>query len=357
MARRLKSDAVLYAATLILVVVGLAWVYSISDSATVLRKQAAMAALGFLGLLGAMRIDYHSYANRRLLLAAAGVLAVALAAVLLGPAINGSKRWLLLGGYGVQPSEAAKLLMVAFAATVLAKRMEEGEPLEPGLVQAGALLLVFAALIAREPDLGTVIVLVTTSLVVAFAAGLPARWIGAAALAVPPTLMALLYFHAHSLRRLQAWLDPYEFAAGDGYQPIQGFIAVGTGGLWGVGFAGSVQKLFYLPMAQNDYIFAVIAEETGMIGACVILACFTLIVVRGFLVARRAPDAFGSLMAIGITALFGIQATINIGMVLGLLPPKGISLPFVSNGGSSMLVSLVAMGILLNISQQASATE
>jgi cell division protein FtsW len=362
MARRLKSDAVLYAATLILVVVGLTWVYNItastkSDPAAILLKQAAMAGIGFLGLLAAMRIDYHSYANRRLLLAAAAVLGVALVAVLFGPEVKGGKRWLHLGVFGVQPSEAAKLLMVVFAATVLARRMENDEPLEPALAQAGALLLGFAALIVLERDLGTMIVLVATCFAMAFAAGLPARWIGAAALAVPPPLMALLWFHDHSRLRLQTWLDPYRDAAGDGYQTLQSYVAIGTGGLWGRGLNGSVQKRFYLPEAHNDYIFAVIAEEMGLIGACVIVACFALIVARGLLVARRAPDAFGSLLALGITSLLGIQAIVNLGVVTGLLPAKGITLPFVSYGGSSMIVSLVAMGVLLNVSQQASVTE
>lgn len=363
MARRLKSDAVLYAATLILVVVGLTWIYSIlattkpDEALSLLVKQATLAGIGFVGLLAAMRIDYHSYADRRLLLAAAAVVAIALVAVLFGRAVNGSKRWLLLPGFGVQPAEAAKLLMVVFAATVLARRVEEQEPLEPGLVQAGVLLLVLVGLIALEPDLGSVIVLVATTFVVAFAAGLPGRWIATTALVVPPLLGALLFFHQHSRDRLWLWLNPWAYYPGDGYQPVQALVAVGTGGIWGNGLGASVQKRLYLPEPHNDYIFAVISEEMGLIGALVIVACFALIVVRGLVAARRAPDPLGALMAIGITSLFGISAMVNVGMVIGLLPPKGISLPFVSYGGSSVMVSLVAMGVLLNISQQASATE
>ncbi len=362
MARKLKSDAVLFGTTLVLVVVSLTWVYSItavtkSDAGVFMIRQGMWVALGIVGLLVAMRVDYHVFCNRRLLLWLAGALAVALVAVLFGPAVKGGRRWIHLAGLTVQPSEFAKLLAIFFVATVLARRLEDREPLEPGLAQAGALAVAFAVLIMKEPDYGTALVLLATCFAMAFSAGLPYRWVATTAVLVPPPVALVLWVSDHSRARLLTFLDPFKDRLGAGYQPVQSLIAVGSGGMWGKGFAQSVQKLFYLPEAQNDYIFAVISEEMGLIGACFVVTCFAILIGRGLLVARRAPDAFGSLVALGITAMIGIQAMVNLGVVTNMLPAKGIPLPFVSAGGSSMIVSLVAMGVLLNISQQASATE
>ncbi len=362
MARKLKSDAVLFGTTLVLLVVSLTWIYSITDATKAdpgffMIKQCMWVSLGMVGLLAAMRIDYHVFCNRRLLLWAAAAVAIGLVFVLFGPAIKGGRRWIHLAGLTVQPSEFAKLVTIFFAATVLARRIEDREPLEPGFAQASALAVGFFVLIMREPDYGTAIVLLTAAAIMMFVAGLPYRWVATAVAVVPPPILTILWFSPHSRDRLTAYWDPFKDPLGSGYQPIQSMIAVGSGGLWGNGFGHSVQKLYYLPEAQNDYIFAVISEEMGLIGACLVVVCFALIIARGILVAKRAPDAFGSLVAVGITAVLGIQALVNLGVVTALLPAKGIPLPFVSAGGSSMIVSLVAMGVLLNISQQASATE
>jgi cell division protein FtsW len=362
MARKLKSDAVLFGTTLALVVVSLTWIYSItavtkSDPGIFIIRQGMWVSLGMVGLLVAMRVDYHVFCNRRVLLWFAGVVAFALVAVLFGPAVKGGRRWLHLAGLGIQPSEFAKLVTIFFVGTVLARRIEDRESLEPGLAQAGALVVVFVVLIMSEPDYGTGLVLLAASFAMLFVGGLPYRWVATAAVLVPPPLATLFWFSEHSRQRLLTFLDPSRDPLGAGYQTSQSLIAVGTGGLWGRGFGQSIQKLNYLPEAQNDFIFAVVSEEMGLIGACLIVVCFALIVVRGMLVARRAPDAFGSLVALGITAMLGIQSIVNLGVVTGLLPAKGIPLPFVSAGGSAMIVSLVAMGVLLNISQQASVTE
>jgi cell division protein FtsW len=362
MARKLKSDAVLFATTLILLVISLTWIYSItavtkSEPGVFLIRQGMWMALGIVGMLVAMRVDYHVFCNRRALLWVAGAIGFALVAVLFGPAVKGGRRWLHMAGLTVQPSEFAKLLTIFFVSTVLARRLEDREPLEPGLAQSGALAVVLAALIMKEPDYGTGLVLLATAFVMMFSAGLPYRWVATAAVVVPPPIGLVLWFSDHSRARLLMYLDPLQDPLGKGYQPLQSLIAVGSGGVWGKGFAQSVQKLFYLPEAQNDYIFAVISEEMGLIGACLLVACFAIIIARGLLVSRRAPDAFGSLVALGITGMIGIQSMVNLGVVTQLLPAKGIPLPFVSAGGSSMIVSLVAMGVLLNISQQASATE
>ena len=366
MARKLKSDAVLFSTTLVLLVISMAWVYSASvtiatekmhDPGYFVIRQGLWVALGMVGLMVAMKLDYRMFRNRTLLLWVAGATVVALVAVLFGHSVKGGRRWLGFGSLGIQPSEFAKLIAIFFVATVLERRLEQQEPLEPGLFQAGVLLTVFAGLIMVEPDYGTGIALLAAAFAMMFVSGLPYRWVATAALVLPPPLIAILWLSPHSRLRLVTFWDPWKDPQGSGFQIIQSWIAVGSGGVWGKGFLASVQKMFYLPEAHNDYIFAVIAEETGLIGATVVLACFGLIIWRGLRVARRAPDAFGSLVAVGITALIGIQAMVNLGVVVGILPSKGIPLPFVSAGGSSMIVSLVAMGVLLNISQQASATE
>jgi cell division protein FtsW len=360
MARKLKSDAVLFSTTLLLLVIGMAWVYSASvvkADASVVTQQGKWLVIGLAGLFAAMKIDYRRFCNRPLLLGVIGATVVALVAVLVfGHQVKGARRWLSLFSFSFQPSEVAKFVAVVFAATVLGRRLERGEPLEPGLFQTGVLLVVLSALIFMEPDYGGGIVLLAAAFVMMFVSGLPYRYVLTLALAVPPPVLAILWFSEHSRKRLETWLDPYADPLGKGFQTIQSYIAVGTGGVWGKGFLAGIQKMFYLPEAHNDYIFAVIAEEQGLIGATIVLACFALIIWRGLLVARRAPDAFGSLLAVGITALLGIQALVNMGVVTNLLPAKGISLPLVSAGGSSLTVSLVAIGVLLNISQQGSAT-
>jgi cell division protein FtsW len=338
MARRLKSDAVLFTTTLVLLVIGVAWVYSASvvrDPGIVI-KQGLFLVLGMAGLFAAMNLDYRRLGNRPALLLTIGAVVVLLAAVLLlGHQVKGARRWLTVLDVRFQPSELAKMVAIVFAAATLGRRLEEGRPLEPAFFQTGVVVALFAGLIFMEPDYGGGLVLLAVAFVMMFVSGLPYRYVAAAALALPPPLLAMLLFSAHSRERLQTWLDPWAEPMGRGFQPIQSYIALGTGGIWGRGFLAGVQKMYYLPEAHNDYIFAVIGEEQGLIGA---------------------PDSFGSLLALGITALFGIQALVNMGVVTGLLPAKGLSLPLVSAGGSSLIVSLVAMGMLLNISQQASAT-
>ncbi len=361
MARTLKSDAVLFSTTLLLLVIGMACVYSASTvkgDAGVAIQQGKFLVLGLAGLFIALKIDYRHLCNRPALLWAIGVMVVLLVAVLVfGHEVKGARRWITVLGLRFQPSELAKLVAIAFSATVLGRRLEEREPLEPGWFQAGVVVALFAILIFLEKDMGGGIVLLAAGFAIVFVSGLAYRWVTIAVSVGLPALVGVLLLVPHSRDRLQTWLDPYADPLGKGFQTIQSYIALGTGGVWGKGFMASIQKMFYLPEAKNDYIFAVIAEEQGLIGATVVLVCFAVIIWRGLLVARRAPDAFGSLLAVGITAMLGIPALVNMGVVTGMLPAKGIALPLVSAGGSSLIVSLVAIGILLNISQQASATD
>jgi cell division protein FtsW len=362
MAKRLKSDGWMFGTIVALLVIGLAWVQSATAAvprlADVPVKQGLFVALGMISLLILMRVDYHVFGRRPLVLWEAGCTAAALVFVLFfGREVKGSTRWIGIWFLGVQPSELAKFVAVFCVAAVLARPLEDREPLEPAYVQAGVLLAAFAALIILEPDFGSAIVLLAAASAMLFAAGLPYRWVAAVGGVVAPLLLAIMFIVPYTRGRLMNWLAPYDNPLTGGYQAIQSYIAIGTGGLVGRGFQEGLQKMFYLPESHNDYIFSVIAEETGLVGACVVVAAFALIVARGLLVGRRAPDAFGSLVAVGITTLIGFQALLNLGVVTGLTPAKGIPLPFVSAGGSSMVVSLAAMGVLLNISQQASATE
>jgi cell division protein FtsW len=360
MARKLKSDALLFSTTLVLLVIGMAWVYSASvvkGGASLVTKQGLFMAFGIVGGFAAMNTDYRRLCNRQMAIWLVGATAVVLVGVLLfGRTVGGGRRWIGWAGLGIQPSELAKLVAIFFVANVLERRLEERDAMEPAWFQASVVLVALALLIFLERDMGGGIVLLAAGFAIIFVSGLAYRWVAIAACAGVPLLTAVLLLLPHTRQRLETWMDPYADPLGKGYQTIQSYIAVGTGGVWGKGFLAGVQKMFFLPAPQNDYIFAVIAEEQGLIGATVVLLCFAVIIWRGLRVARRAPDAFGSLLAVGITALFGIPALINMGVVTNLLPAKGISLPFVSAGGSSLIVSLVAMGVLLNISQQASAT-
>lgn len=364
MARKLKSDKVLFLAALLLLCASIVMVYSASFAKALatpeqqwwlILKQAMWAALGlaFLGL--AMRFDYRHFNQPVVIWTMVVVAVVGLVYVLFGPAVNGARRWIGIGNYGVQPSEFAKLAMVVFSAAVLSRRMARINDLTYSLTPLAITGGVMFYLIAKEPDAGGAISLVVIAAVMVFTAGLAWRYLVTAALALIPLLGALLVTSAYRRERLVAFLDPSKDPQGSGYQLLQSQIAVGTGGVFGRGLAAGIQKLHFLPEPHNDFIYAVIAEELGLVGATAILICFVLITWRGLRIAVRAPDAFGSLLAVGITALVAVQAFVNISVVLGLMPTKGIALPLVSAGGSSLLMNTVAIGILLNISQHASA--
>ncbi len=365
MARKLKSDKVLFLATLLLVCASAVMVYSASAVLAMgrfqqppyffLLKQMLWAILG-IGLLGiAMRVDYRLLRRPLVIRSALAVSVVALVAVFFGPAINGTRRWFSIGGVGIQPSELAKVAVILFAAAALERRMES---MDRGVFRAlGPVVLVtglVCGLIVLEPDFGTAFTLFAIVGVMVFAAGLPYRHLAGATLVLVPALAAVMISEPYRVQRLLTFLDPWADQYGHGYQIIQSQIAVGTGGVLGQGLMAGVQKLFYLPHPHTDFIYAVIAEETGLVGALVVLLCFGVILWRGLEIATAAPDPFGAFLALGITMMVSFQAFFNISVVLGLLPTKGIPLPFVSAGGSSMLINLLAMGILLNVSQHTS---
>jgi cell division protein FtsW len=274
--------------------------------------------------------------------------------VLFSAPINGTRRWFGFGGLGVQPSELAKMACVLFTALILERRMHRIDELSYSLLPIGIVLGVLVGLILLQPDFGTAISLLLIVVAMVFAAGLNYRYLIGTVLVALPAVYVVLVSAPYRRRRLLAFWDPWADPLGDGFQIIQSLIAVGTGGVLGRGLMEGVQKLFYLPEPHTDFIFAVIGEELGLIGATGVLACFCLIAWRGLRISLRAQDSFGAFVALGITAMIVVQAFVNMSVVLGLMPTKGIPLPLVSAGGSSLLISLLGMGVLLNISQHES---
>ncbi len=342
--------------TLGLVAFGLVMVYSATsasaalgdgDPMSFLKRQAVYAFVGVVFMTLAARFDYHRlrYLAPPLVLVA---LVLCTAVLVLGPSINGARRWFIVGPASFQPSELAKLALCLFAATYLARRRPPrtfGELMKP----LGLLTAIFAALIVVEPDLGTTITLCGMMLAILLVAGVPVRLLVAASgLAIAMGLLAI-WIEPYRRARVFSFLDPWSDAEGAGFQIVQATIGIGSGGVTGAGLGEGVGKVSYLPEAHTDMIFAVIGEELGFVGATLVIAAFALLAITGFRIATRCKDPFGKLLAAGITALVCGQASINLAAALGIAPLTGIPLPFVSYGGSSLVVLLTGVGVLLNI--------
>jgi cell division protein FtsW len=362
MARKLKSDKALFISTILLVGLSVVMVYSASApialqkygrSSMFLVRQGMWTMLGLSMLYVVMRIDYRHYREPAFIWTCLALVVLALVAVLFSAPVNGARRWFGVGGTGVQPSELAKLAAIFFIAAILERRMHRIDEVGYALLPVAIVVLGLVGLILAEPDFGTSMSLLLIAAVMVCAAGLNYRYIVGVVLVSLPAIYLIVMGSAYRRRRTMAFLNPWDDPLGDGFQIIQSMIAVGTGGLWGRGLMNGVQKLFYLPEPHTDFIYAVISEELGLIGATAVLLCFAIVAWRGLRVALLAPDAFGAFLALGLTTMVAIQAFVNISVVLGLMPTKGIPLPFVSAGGSSLVINLVGMGILLNVSQHA----
>lgn len=363
--RKLQLDWLLFSAVAALSLFGVVMVYSASAMVAIKEtngasqygyvfKQFAFTIAGLLVMLAATRFDYRWLKQGWLVIGLLVVTIVLLIGVLSFNPVNGARRWIKLGGFSFQSSELAKPVLALFLAFFFAKRSRE-EMLDlkftflPCAFVVGSLLL----LIMAEPDLGTALVLALTFGVVYFAAGANWRHFAITGAVVLVGFLGALVFVPWRMKRIFAFLDPWnaEIAKGAGYQLIQSLLAVGSGGITGVGLFNSQQKIYYLPFAHSDFIFAIVCEELGLIGALAVVAAFGVILWRGTRAAIHAPDRFGRLLAIGLTTLIVVQAFFNISVVVGLLPTKGIPLPFISYGGSSILITLLSAGLLLNISQ------
>lgn len=325
-----------------------------SDPYYFLKRQAVWAVLGMAGLYFFMRLDYRELTR---LAKPALLLAFLLLCLVLIPGVghvsHGSRRWLGFGSLSFQPSEAAKLATVVYLAAWLAADPGRARSPARGLLPFVALVGGASGLILAQPDLGTAVALAGTACVMLFAAGLPAgHMLLMAALAVPLGTWAV-FGEEYRRQRFLAFLDPWKDPLGSGYHIIQALYALGSGGLFGVGFTQSKQKYFYLPERHTDFIYAIVGEELGFVGAVFLLALFGVFAWRGYRVALRAPDRFAALLAVGVTTMVVLQAVINVGVVTDTLPITGITLPFVSFGGSSLVFSLSGVGILLSVSRYA----
>jgi cell division protein FtsW len=365
MARKLQSDKWMFLACLALICVSVVMVYSASAVVAEGRfhqpylfftKQVMWVTVGVALMSMVMRIDYRHYRNERLIWGVLAVVALLLVAVLFRREVNGTRRWFAVGGFGIQPSELAKLAIVLFTALILERRMHRINDLAYSLTPIALITGGLVGLILLEPDFGTAVSLVAVVGVMVFAAGLSYTYVLGGLLLMIPVLAVVAIQAPYRIARLMIFLDPWKDPLGGGFQIIQSLIAVGTGGIFGKGLMEGVQKRFYLPEPHTDFIYAVIAEETGLVGSIAILACFGVIAWRGLRTALRAPDSFGAFLALGLTMMLVLQAFVNISVVLGLLPTKGIPLPLVSAGGSSLLINLLGVGVLLNVSQHSTET-
>ena len=363
MARRLKSDKTLLVATLLLVGLSVVMVYSASAVQAAERystptyfllKQFIWAVMGLTLLLVARRVDYAQYRRPAVIWSLLAVTVTLLFAALMAEPINGTHRWLSFRVMSVQPSELAKLAAILFTAALLERRMHRVNDVGYALAPIAMVTMGLAGLIVMGSDLGTSAVLVAIVGTILFAAGLSYRYLFGSLLLLLPAVMVLIVTADYRMKRILTFLDPWEYEFTGGFQIIQSLLAIGSGGVLGKGLMAGVQKLYYIPEPHTDFIYAVIAEEFGLIGTTLTLACFVLIGWRGLRVSLLAPDRFGALLALGITLMIVLQAFVNISVVTAIAPTKGIPLPFVSNGGSSLLINMLAMGILLNISQQVS---
>src|SRR6201987_484082 len=325
-----------------------------------LLRQAAWLVIGILGMFALMRTDYRRLREPAVVYTTVCLVLIMLVSTFFLDKSHATHRWIRFGPVGIQPSELAKIAIILYLAWFLDLRRRGISSMEfckrdflHTILPAMAPILGFVVLILLQPDLGTSVDIVLVATAILFVAGLSWKWIAAGAAAALPLLYLLITHVSYRQARLTAFLDPGSDPQGAGFQLLQSLIAVGSGGFTGVGLMESKQKLFYLPEAHTDFIYGVICEELGLIGAMIVIALFVVYGWRGMRAAFGAPDGFGRLLALGITAMVLCQALINFAVVLGMVPPKGIPLPFISYGGSSLLVMLLATGVLLNISQQA----
>jgi cell division protein FtsW len=368
-ARRLETDRWLFGVTLVLCLMGAVMIFSASaitaqqmygHSYIFVARQATWLVLGLLGMFALMKLDYHRLREPAVVYTVLCAVLVMLVGTFFLDKSHATHRWIKLGPLNLQPSELAKLAVILYLAWFLDLRRRKATSLEfskqdffETVLPAVAPIFVCVALIVVQPDLGTSVDVVLIMAAMLFVAGLSWKWLAVGAAAGLPALLLLIMNASYRQARLMAFLHPDSDPQGAGFQLLQSLIAVGSGGFTGVGLMESKQKLFYLPEAHTDFIFAVISEELGFLGATVVIVLFAMYAWRGLRAAFTAPDGFGRMVALGVTAMVVFQALINFAVVLGMMPTKGIPLPFVSYGGSSLLVMLLATGVLLNISQQA----
>lgn len=365
MSKSRHFDHVIFFVVVALMGFGLVMVYSASsvtsmalmaDGLFYFKRQLIWVVLGILTMLIFSLIDYHKLEVVALPALIFSILCLILVLIPgVAPVIGGARRWLRFGGFGFQPSEMAKVCFVLYMAANMARKQNRITDFVHGVLPNLLITLVAAILIVKEPNLSTASILCLTFFLLLYFGNGSLLHLGGFAFSGALLLLSLIFQAGYRMRRFWAFLDPWSNAQTSGYHIIQSLIAIGSGGLWGRGLGQSAQKFFLLPERHTDFIFAIICEELGLIGGTVVIILFVLLLLRGFYIANRAPDMFGFLLASGIVALISVQTLINLGVVLSLLPTTGVTLPFVSYGGSSLIFLAAAVGMVLNVSRYGAA--
>ena len=358
--KSLPYDLKLLFPVLFLVGIGVVMVYSASSALAAqrfgteyyfLKKQATFALVGLLALVVSRHFPYRFYRSLTYPLLAVAVAALtAIQITVWGASVGGSARWLRFGDLSFQPSEFARFAIIIFLAYSMNKKGEKLKDLYIGFLPHLLVLGTFTTLILLQPDFGSAVILGAITWIMLFVGGARIRHLLPSLLMLLPLLYFFMMTAQYRLKRILSFLNPWQFASDEGYQIIHSMMAFGTGGIWGAGIGKGFQKLFYLPEPHTDFIFSVIGEELGLLGVLVILGLYALILWRGILIARNASETFGCFLAFGLTLAIGLQVCVNMGVTLGLLPTKGLTLPFLSYGGTSLLMNMASIGVLMNIS-------
>ena len=356
--KSLHYDPFIIIPLLLLIVVGVLMIYSASsataavkrgDAMVFLKKQTGSALLGIAGFLICSNIPYKFFKKIAYLALFGSLLLLSLIYLGLGLTEGGATRWLKIGVIHFQPSEVAKIGLIIYMAYSLSKKQENIKKFSIGFFPHIFILSLFLLLILKQPDLGSALILAFIVGGMMFVAGVRLLHLGGAALIFVPIIYKFIHSASYRIERMLSYLNPWKYATDEGYQAVHSLMAFGTGGIFGTGLGNGYQKLFYLPESHTDFIFSVIGEELGLVGVIIILSLYITIIFRGIIISRNAKDLFATFLATGITISFGLQVCINIGVTMGLLPTKGLTLPLLSYGGTSLLINTAALGILANI--------
>lgn len=354
-------DTPLLLSALLLTGIGIVMVYSASSAIAnntygngylFIKKQAISAAMGCLVMLGTAMTPYRAYKKFAYLFIGFSAILIILTQIPgIGHSAGGAARWIKIGGFSVQPSEIARLSMIIYLAYSLTKKQEFIKDFSIGFLPHVIFFLVFAILIMFQPDFGSVAILGMITWIMMFVGGVSIVHLVISLLPAIPVGIFVMVSASYRMERLVSFLDPWKYRSDEGYQIVNSLMAFGSGGILGKGLGNGYQKLFYLPEPHTDFIFSVIGEELGLWGVLAIITVFAVVILRGISIARNTEDRFGSLLATGIVTSLGLQVCINMGVAMGLLPPKGLALPFLSYGGSSLIINMAATGILINIAR------
>ncbi|MEJ2655655.1 MAG: putative lipid II flippase FtsW [Desulfobacterales bacterium] len=355
----MQYDITLLFPVLFLVGVGIVMVYSASSALALkkfgtsyyfLKKQSIFALLGIVVLVISCHVPYRMFRSLTYpLLILAFVFLVVILFSGFGYSAGGAKRWFHISGFTFQPSEFARFALVIYLAYSMNQKMDRIKEFSVGFLPHVLVLCLFTALIMLEPDFGSVVIFGAITWIMLFVGGVRISYLLGSMVMVIPAVYYMMASADYRIERIMSFMNPWQFSGDKGYQVVHSLLAFGTGGIWGAGIGKGYQKLFYLPEPHTDFIFSVIGEELGLIGVLIILGLYTVILWRGISIARNSKDAFGSFVAVGLTTAMGLQICVNMGVALGLLPTKGLTLPFLSYGGTSLLMNMASIGVLMNI--------